>query len=196
MTIISLDQKPAQTNLEFINILTHLLGSSALSFLTHAQALTPIQVFRNFTNTRLNLGSLKKWPQGLLVVGDAACILNPVYGQGMTVAAQQIALLQQSLASPKKMLHWEHQFQRDIDASTNFPWLMATTEDLRAHNKSQLSYSTRFFQRYIDHILQRATTDQELHHSFLRVMHMLDPPYYLLKPRIFLPQQLSAKLTL
>ncbi|WP_131536360.1 FAD-dependent oxidoreductase [Mycolicibacterium aromaticivorans] len=40
---------------------------------------------------------MKRWPTGLLAIGDAICSLNPIYAQGMTVAAMEAELLQQCL---------------------------------------------------------------------------------------------------
>ncbi|WP_156753616.1 FAD-dependent monooxygenase family protein [Actinokineospora pegani] len=62
---------------------------------------------------------MPRWPQRLLALGDAVCTLNPVYGQGMTVAATQADL-------PRGL---EARFQRGIARALALPWAMAATAD-------------------------------------------------------------------
>lgn len=46
-----------------------------------------VAAHRQTGNVRHRYEHVTPWPDGLLVVGDALCALDPVYGQGMTVAA-------------------------------------------------------------------------------------------------------------
>jgi hypothetical protein len=66
---------------------------------------------------------LRRFPAGLLVIGDAVCSFNPVYGQGMSAAALQAVALRDllrggSLPTPRK-------FFRRIAKVIDIPWEIA-----------------------------------------------------------------------
>jgi 2-polyprenyl-6-methoxyphenol hydroxylase-like FAD-dependent oxidoreductase len=52
-----------------------------------AEPTTPIQIWRRTLNQWRHFESLPTWPEAFVTLADAVCSFNPVYGQGMTVAA-------------------------------------------------------------------------------------------------------------
>ena len=84
--------------------------------------------YRFQANVRRRYEQMRQFPEGFLVMGDAICSLNPIYGQGMTVAALQALALRDHLTpgtAPgcRRVLR---ALARTIDG----PWEMALGADL------------------------------------------------------------------
>ncbi len=96
-----------------------------------AAALVPdgdVHVHRQTANVRRRYERLRGWPDGLLAVGDAVCAFDPVYGQGVTVAACEAVLLRDHLRRGRPV---GRALQRRVARLADLPWAIATGEDLR-----------------------------------------------------------------
>jgi len=76
---------------------------------------------------------LEAFPRGLLPLGDALCRFNPVYGQGMSVAAQEACALKRLLAmragAPDPLDGLATAFLGQADALIETPWAQAAIPD-------------------------------------------------------------------
>jgi 2-polyprenyl-6-methoxyphenol hydroxylase-like FAD-dependent oxidoreductase len=142
------------------------------------------KLWRNLSNVRRHFGYMDRWPRGLLVLGDALCAFNPVYGQGMTVGAIEAEALAETLAKVPSIRDtaWEQPFQRKVEKLLFIPWFMSTTEDLRNPKFANPSLFTKILHGYFDLVLRAAVHDRYLHVSFLRIMHMMRSPFSLMGP--------------
>jgi 2-polyprenyl-6-methoxyphenol hydroxylase-like FAD-dependent oxidoreductase len=82
--------------------------------------LSELQTWRNTTNRLRHLDRMPRWPDGLVVLGDAVCSFNPVYGQGMSVAALEALDLRTELEAAVLAGH-------DRNMSTRFQHRLART---------------------------------------------------------------------
>jgi len=138
-------------------------------------------VFRYPASVRHRYERLRRFPDGLLVLGDAVCSFNPIYGQGMTVAALQVAALRRLLAAggpPQPRQHFRA-LARVVDA----PWDVAATADL-AHPTilGRRTAKVRLVNAYLPRLHAAAAGDATLAAAFVRVTGLLDRPEGLLRP--------------
>jgi len=80
-------------------------------------------------SVRRRYEKMRRFPEGYLVFGDAICSFNPVYGQGMSVAALESEQLAQALAEGSAGL--EKRFFARAERVVDIPWSIAVGNDLR-----------------------------------------------------------------
>lgn len=151
-----------------------------------AQPLSPIYSYRGTENRLSHYEKLSKLPQGMVVLGDAACAFNPVYGQGMTVAALGALTLDKCLREAGSLQDLTRRFQKQLAQVNATPWLMATGEDLRwaTTEGGQPDGMTRLMHRYIDQVMRLGLDNTRIYRTFGEVIHMLKPPSALFQPGI------------
>jgi 2-polyprenyl-6-methoxyphenol hydroxylase-like FAD-dependent oxidoreductase len=123
----------------------------------------------------------RRLPEGLLVVGDAVCSFNPIYGQGMTVAALEALVLRDCLSRGADDL--SRRFFRAAARPIGQAWQLAIGGDLSLPEiKGTAPLATRLLNGYIDRVLIAAQYDAEVFGQFAKVGWLVDSPVKLLRP--------------
>ena len=151
----------------------------------HAEPLTDFVTYRYPANLRRRYERLKRFPKNYLVFGDALCSFNPVYGQGMTVAAQEAASLRACLLEGDADL--ARRFFDAASTAIDTPWDIAVGNDLR-HPQVQGArpVKVRFVNWYIGKLHMAARRDAVLGNAFLKVANLESSPTQLLHPAVVL----------
>lgn len=126
---------------------------------------------------------MSRFPAGLLVIGDAICSFNPVYGQGMTVAALDALVLQDCLRRGQRDL--ARRFFRASAKPIGQAWQIAVGADLTMPEvEGNRTLTMRITNRYVDRLLTAAESDIRVAERFLRVSWLIDPSVRLLHPSL------------
>ncbi|MDG4663413.1 FAD-dependent monooxygenase [Mycobacterium sp. 236(2023)] len=124
---------------------------------------------------------LRRLPEGLLVTGDAVASFNPIYGQGMTIAAIDAMVLRDCLLRGPQGL--QRRFHRAAARGIQVAWRTAVGSDLALPEvEGKRTMSTKLTNAYIDRVLRASQIDPFVTQQFQRVTGMLEPPTALLKP--------------
>ena len=127
--------------------------------------------------------SLSHRPARTIVIGDALCSVDPVFGQGMTVAALSAEVLEQCLREPAD--DPSHSFWARVPAAYRSAWELSTTEDFRYPEVSgRRPFGTRLAHWYTAQIHRLTASDEDVYRRFAQVMHLMSPPSHLFHPNV------------
>jgi len=123
-------------------------------------------------------------PRGLLVVGDAMCSFNPLYGQGMSVAGLEVCALADALRD-NGLQELERRYFKAARGIVSNAWLLATSTDYRYPELANKRWpGAKLLGAYTDHMLRRSADSSQVLGAFLEVLHMRKSPLHLAHPKV------------
>jgi hypothetical protein len=136
-----------------------------------------------------HFGRLDGFPRGLIPFGDAICCLNPVYGQGITVAVREANTLRRLLTTNAvkvdPLATLAQQFLTAAEALLEQPWTISAIPDFiypqtRGERPDDLEY--RLNAQFA--LTRIATRDSSIWELLCEVRHLLKPLSVLEEPAL------------
>jgi len=123
---------------------------------------------------------LEKLPQGLLPFGDAICRFNPIYGQGMGVAALEADVLNRLLAAQSaggdRLAGLAAAFFSEVERLIDTPWWTAAMPDFSdPRTEGQRPSDFEDTLKFSAALLKLAAQDSAIHKLFIEVQNLLKP---------------------
>ncbi|MEU5425836.1 FAD-dependent monooxygenase [Streptomyces olivoreticuli] len=157
--------------------------------ISHAEPLTDVVLSRSTVNRRRFYEKIASWPDGFIAIGDSVATYNPVYGHGMSVAAQGVrslrdALRRHGLAEPGLA----RRVQKDVARPVAVAWDLATGQDIHYPGAigKQPGKAADLLGRYVDRLMRTATARPLVTRALLDVMTLNTPLPALVRPAVLL----------
>jgi hypothetical protein len=174
---------PPTNQKEWVAFAATLPVSAVHELVTSAPPLTDIVSYRFPANQRRLYERMTRFPAGYLVIGDAVCSFNPIYGQGMSVAAAEAQALEDSLEPGLDGL--SQRFYAHASKIIDIPWTIATGEDLRySQVEGRRPPGFALVNRYLERVHAVASEDRVVCRKFFDVLNLLAPPPSLMSPLV------------
>ncbi|HYP41302.1 MAG TPA: FAD-dependent monooxygenase [Chloroflexia bacterium] len=164
-----------------------------------AEPLTPIVLHKIPSSLWRRYDRMARFPERLVVLGDALCSFNPTYAQGMTTgclyaAALDTCLQKQAHGSAGDLTGLADSFRKRAAGIVADPWMMATGEDFRyAQTEGKRPPVLPVMHRYLNRVLEAESHDPYVVQQFLQVLHMMRSPAAMFSPPVVL-RVLTARL--
>jgi 2-polyprenyl-6-methoxyphenol hydroxylase-like FAD-dependent oxidoreductase len=199
LTLIGMGTDIPPTDVDGFNAFARRLPIADLhDIIDHARPLTEPRRFRIPASVRRRYEHLERLPDGYVVIGDALCAFNPVYGQGMTAAALAALVLRDCLRTSRDGL--PRRYFRQVARIIDRPWAMAAGGDLGLPGvPGKRTLKTRLLNAYLARVLRAAETDPAVGLAFHRAVNLISRPESLFAPpvlvRVLFPGQSRPRAT-
>ncbi|MFE1173940.1 NAD(P)/FAD-dependent oxidoreductase [Streptomyces sp. NPDC058773] len=134
---------------------------------------------------RRDFSGLRRFPGGLVAVGDSVASVNPIYGQGLTLAALQASCLSASLRAGAAAHEPAWDYFRRAAVVVDAAWQLSATADLaQPHVTGPYPRGYRLARWAGDKITEASVLDPGVNQAFMDVVHMRRHPKTLTRPRV------------
>jgi 2-polyprenyl-6-methoxyphenol hydroxylase-like FAD-dependent oxidoreductase len=155
-----------------------------------AEPLGDVATTRSTANRRRYYEKLPHWPEGFTVLGDAVAGYNPVYGHGITVAAQSALALRAvlrstALTTPGTARRLQRAAARPVAAA----WDLAVGQDAFYPGATDTPPTAveRFLARFVDRAVATGARNPRALGALLDVMSLEKPALRLFSPDMLVP---------
>jgi hypothetical protein len=183
LTLVGYAGHPPTDDAGYLEFARTVAPAHVFAAIQAGQALTEVHPFRFPTSRRRRYDRLRRFPAGLLVTGDAICSFNPIYGQGMTVAALQAYALRRTLAGGERDL--ARRYFRAVARVVAPVWRFGLNADLAIPEiEAPRPLSFRMVDAYVKRVQLATAQDDVVASTFFRVTGLDYPIGRLLRPAL------------
>jgi 2-polyprenyl-6-methoxyphenol hydroxylase-like FAD-dependent oxidoreductase len=170
---------PPATDAEFLAHAQALRTKTLFNAIQNAERITAIARHRFTGSVRVHWERLSSLPRGLLLLGDAACHFNPLFGQGMTAAAQQAVVLKGLLATAadeSDPLGWlQSIYFKKLAEVLEAPWSVAVSDLIYPETTGVRPATFERSMQFSAGLMRLAVQDPEIHKLMMEVQQLLKP---------------------
>ncbi|MFF8610719.1 NAD(P)/FAD-dependent oxidoreductase [Streptomyces sp. NPDC015346] len=153
--------------------------------LTGARPAGPVHAVRGLHWRRRHFGPARRWPEGFIVLGDAAATYNPVLAQGMSITARSALALAHGLAGDPRPCSTP-EIQRSINRLTQQAWTVGEIIGLLYHNTALPEAGLRLIRHSHERLMNASTTCPAITRAIADVLSSSSPISRIMTPRIAL----------
>jgi 2-polyprenyl-6-methoxyphenol hydroxylase-like FAD-dependent oxidoreductase len=153
-----------------------------------SEPLTEPVAHRFPANQRRHIERMRRFPLGWMLLGDAVCSFNPIYGQGMTTAARQAQALGRRLDRARAIdRSFARAYFKAASRTVDTPWSIAVGGDFVYQGTSgKKPLGTDLVNRYMERVVKAGQHDDEVVIRLNETLALLRSPRTLMAPAFVL----------